>query len=161
MLHGSDSFTYSRQTVLSLALHICLNPNMVKDTEADHALSLLKRIQMLANWQTTLAKASSCSFLFWNQELLSTFIQDVYKVPTEANRLQYICAAFMDARHLLRSVQHEHDNDMHLRGFKRAMIKTVEESLVKPLCRDVENDLRMRIHHKNQVPPSGQPPINI
>ena len=60
---------------LSLALHICLNPNMVKDTEADHALSLLKRIQMLANWQTTIAKASSCAFLFWNQELLATFIQ--------------------------------------------------------------------------------------
>ena len=56
----------------------------------------------------------------------------------------------MDCAQLLRSVQHQHDNDSHLRIFKRTMIQTVEETLVKPLCRDVENDLRKRIHHKNQ-----------
>ena len=85
---------------------------------------------MLANWQNTISKATSCAFLFWNQELLATFIQDVYKYPTEANRLQYICAAFMDCKNLLRSVQHQHDNQSHLRGFKRTMIKASRHTQV-------------------------------
>lgn len=30
LLHGSESFTFSRQSVISLSLCVCLNPNIVK-----------------------------------------------------------------------------------------------------------------------------------
>lgn len=152
VLLGSDSFTFTRQTVLALGLHICLNAHgLVKEAEAEAALEVLKRLQGLASWQSSMRDACSCSFLMWNQDLFRTFVEDLYRLPSEANRLQYVCAAFADAGALLRSVQHEADNEAHTRAFKKFMLDTLEQALVAPLCRDVENDLRLRIHAKTSA----------
>jgi WASH complex subunit 7 len=150
ILYGSDTFSFSRQTVLALSVCISMNPNIVKEPEAENAQLLLKRIQLLSSWQGNFHDACNCSFLLWNRELLPTFIKDIYNYPTEANRLHYVCAAFGDAARLLRNAQHEPDPGKHVLAFKQFIAKSLEEGIVEPLCRDVENDLRLRIHAKTQ-----------
>ena len=150
ILYGSDTFSFSRQTVLALSVCICMNPNIVKESEAEHAQLLLKRIQLLSSWQGNFQEACNSSFLLWNKELLPTFIKDIYNYPTQASRLQYVCAAFGDAASLLRNAHHEPDPEKHLLAFKQFITKSLEDGIVKPLCRDVENDLRLRIHAKTQ-----------
>jgi WASH complex subunit 7 len=149
LLYGSDSFSKSRQSVLSLAFCVCLNPNMVKESEEEGAFALLKRMQLLSNWQASFKAATNCSFLLWNKELLPTFVADIFSCPTEANRLQYVVAAFGNADALLRCV-HEAAPGEHLLAYKEFVLQTLEAGVVKPICVGVEEDLRLRIHAKTQ-----------
>lgn len=149
LLYGSDSFSKARQSVLGLALCVCLNPNMVKEPEAEGAFALFKRVQLLSNWQASFKAATNCSFLFWNKELLPTFVADIFACPTEANRLHYVVAAFADGAGLLRCV-HETARGEHLLAYKEFLLQTLEAGVVQPVCVGVEEDLRLRIHAKTQ-----------
>ena len=149
LFYGSDSFSKSRQSVLALACCVCLNPNMVKESEEEGAFALLKRLQLLSNWQASFKTTTNCSFLLWNKELLPTFVADIFACPTEANRLQYVMAAFGNADVLLRCV-HEASYGEHLFAYKTFMLEAVEAGVVNPTCVGVEEDLRLRIHAKTQ-----------
>ena len=79
LLHGSETLSYSRRSVIALALCVLTNPNMMSDAEAEQTLSLLKRVTLLAEWQNIVHTACDCSFLTWSRELLPLFIGQVMR----------------------------------------------------------------------------------
>lgn len=46
-------------------------------------------------------QAVSCSFLYFNQDLLTAALQELLKRPEEARKLPLIVSAFSDAHHIL------------------------------------------------------------
>ena len=64
--------------------------------------------------------------------------------------MQYVLAAFADATTYLKAILHVEDGgEAHLNSYLNYVHAALREALVKPLCRDVENDLRLRIHTKS------------
>ena len=167
LLHGSDTLSFSRRTVLSLSVCLLTNNTTMKDEEADLTVKLLDRMGLLAEWMPLVRAACDCSFFLWSRELLPALITQIYEgPPTEAARLQYLLAAASDATPFLLAAAADDPQDepagengaaasaakpqqRHLRAFQQYVLAALEENLVKPLRTAVENDLRLRIHKKN------------
>ena len=150
VLLGSESLSFAGLNILALSLSLCLNPTVAKKSERDGAIALFRRIELLAS--LNFDEPCSCCFLLWFKELLPTFISHIYNTPTEAHRLQFICAAFCDGARVLRHVQDETGDNRHLTNFKKFVTEAIEDGVVMPVCFGVEKDLRLRIHAKTQNP---------
>ena len=61
-------------------------------------------------------------------------------------RLPYVIAAFGDAAGLLGGAQHEADNTTFQKAYEQFIEQALEDEIVEPLCRDIENDLRLHVH---------------
>uniref|UniRef100_A0A7S2WHU2 WASH complex subunit 4 n=1 Tax=Rhizochromulina marina TaxID=1034831 RepID=A0A7S2WHU2_9STRA len=161
ILLGTDSFTFPRRAALQLGLAVCVNPNVVKSGEADGVWSVMRRLGVLASWQPRFRAACDCSFLLWNKELVQPFVEEIYGNPGEAHRIQYTVAAFADAARyfhdaaaapaLADDAQSSEASEGRLAAYRKFLVAALEEGLIKPLRRDVENDLRLRIHFKTQT----------
>ncbi|RHY31429.1 hypothetical protein DYB32_003505 [Aphanomyces invadans] len=146
ILHTGESFSSTRLTVLSLAVQIALisdedNDKSIKKaatSSPSEALKLLWKLQLLCDFQRKIRLATDCSFLYWSRELLTLFVQDMYSVPENANRIQYV---------VLKMAGHEENAVAYYVGAYAAFVEeVVEEELVGPLCMDIENDLRLHVH---------------
>ncbi|CAK4616836.1 unnamed protein product [Aphanomyces euteiches] len=154
ILHTGESFSYTRLTVLSLAIQIALiSDGLPEDGKKNsapppaEALKLVWKLQVLCDFQRKIRLATDCSFLYWSRELLALFMQDMYSVPENANRMQYVLAGFLDAVKVLKMAGHEENAIAYYVGAYAAFIEeVVEEELVSPLCMDIENDLRLHVH---------------
>ncbi|ETV96488.1 hypothetical protein, variant 2 [Aphanomyces invadans] len=155
ILHTGESFSSTRLTVLSLAVQIALisdedNDKSIKKAATSsptEALKLLWKLQLLCDFQRKIRLATDCSFLYWSRELLTLFVQDMYSVPENANRIQYVLAGFLDAIKVLKMAGHEENAVAYYVGAYAAFVEeVVEEELVGPLCMDIENDLRLHVH---------------
>ncbi|OQS00393.1 hypothetical protein THRCLA_05958, partial [Thraustotheca clavata] len=156
LLHAGESFSYTRLTVLSLALQIALIPDVVENDPKNktpippvnpiEALKLLWKMHVLSDFQRKIRLACDCSFLYWSRELLHLFVQDIYFMPEQASRLQYVIGGFLDAMKALQGAQHEVDTTGYVEAYAKFVEDVVEEELVGPLCMDIENDLRLHIH---------------
>ena len=149
LLKTSESFSYTRLTVLSLAIRISA---AIAASDAQLAtafaepIKLIWKLSLYSDFQRRIRRACDCSFFYWSRELLSTFVQDIYKKPEQANRIQYILAGFSDALSLLNAGLHEETNVPYVDAYGNFITQVLEDDLVTPLCQDVENDLRLHIH---------------
>ncbi|DAZ94688.1 TPA: hypothetical protein N0F65_000003 [Lagenidium giganteum] len=157
ILHSGESFSYTRITILDLASQIALvsgeagggapgdsSPGNGKN--ADEPIKLIWKLRLLSDFQRKIREACDCSFFYWSRELLHPFIQDLYGLPEQANRIQYIVSGFLDALRLLRGAQHEENNASYITAYADFIDSVIEEEIVTNLCMDVENDLRLHIH---------------
>lgn len=167
ILTTGESFSYTRITILDLAAQIALiSSEMSFDDEgtdpsdgavpgdsargslrdAEEPVKLIWKLRLLSDYQRKIRNACDCSFFHWNHELLHSFLGDLYGQPEHANRIQYIISGFLDAVRVLKSVQHEADNEIFTTMYAKFIDSVLEEEIVQNLCKDVENDLRLHIH---------------
>jgi len=145
-LRGSESMSPTRQTVVALALRVVLISNMVKEAQAEDALSKLWKLTLCADWQRQLREACDCTFLYWSRELLPAFVGEIWDDNQRAPRLPYVLSAFSDCKALLSAAQHEADHSVFRAAYAKYVEDTVAEELITPLCAAIENDLRLHVH---------------
>nr|CCA26974.1 KIAA1033 putative [Albugo laibachii Nc14] len=167
ILTTGESFSYTRITILDLAAQIALissemsvdddgvspsDSGVLGDTargslrNAEEPIKLIWKLRLLSDYQRKIRSACDCSFFHWNHELLHSFLGDLYGQPEHANRIQYIISGFLDAIKILKSAQHEADNEIYTTMYAKFIDGVLEEEIVGNLCKDVENDLRLHIH---------------
>ncbi len=61
-----------------------------------YIMQAMWNVTLLSDFKVKLRSITDCSFLYWNPELFSAFLKDVYSHPEQAHRLQYIVSAFAD-----------------------------------------------------------------
>jgi len=158
---GSERFTFCRQSALAFCFSLLFGasiPSMGSE-EKLKVETALKRMRIFSEWQMEVRKACDTSFLYWNQELFPKFVGHAWKQPTHAFRLQYIFFAYGDAESLLRSIVYD-DNFEVLRSYEDSLIGTLQQTILEPLSRELETDLRLHIHtkimdHMGTVNPKG------
>lgn len=164
ILNSGESFSYTRLTVLDLAAQIAMiapdtnstearekgnerdTPPVMGLKDANEPIKLIWKLRLLSDFQRKIRSACDCSFFYWSRELLHPFLSDLYHQPEQANRIQYIVGGFLDGMKLLRGAQHEVDNAPYIKAYADFIESVLEEEIVDPLCKDVENDLRLHVH---------------
>lgn len=99
--------------------------------------------ELLTDLKRTAADLCDCGFLYFSRDMLGASLAAVYQRPAEAHRLRYLMAAAGDTTRLLVAGQaperavSEHEEELK---------SLFEEAIVKPLCREIETDLRLHLH---------------
>lgn len=162
ILRTNDSFSYTRLTVLALSVEIGFiqsssSSSSTSESGAGAGTSLssssavkkiLRKLSLLSDFQRKVRHATDCSFFYWSRELLLTFLSDLYSCPEHASRVQYVLSGFSDATKTLHGAQHLEPGQAqeYVDAYAQFISDCVEEEVLRPLCQDIENDLRLHIH---------------
>jgi WASH complex subunit 7 len=153
---GSESLSYTRFVVVANAVRVILAKYSGLDSKTTQNVdNLLRQIELLSDFQSQMKKVCNTQTLYWNRELLGPFFKKVMANGGEqAGRLRYLVAAFSDPIPLLRVLLHEEPpeagkNTSHLIAYQDYVEKMLREYVVLPLCKSIEDSLRLHVHAAN------------
>lgn len=133
-----------RRVILGLCLDVIFSLQHVLQDEVQVKVEeFMSEIDIIADISTAVENSTDCSFLYARREMISTWFPMMYAQAERALQLQYILSAFCDGIRLLKRGNTElmilgrYEDELEL-----ALIKDV----IKPLCRDIETDLRLHVH---------------
>lgn len=136
--------TVQRQQVLSVALAVAQVKNMLRQNDSDEVRYQLWKLGLLANWQDFVATTCNCDFLYWVSNLVPAFFTDIFKNADQVNRIPYLFAAFKDSNTLLEKSLVTPEKFQ--KAYQAEVLDHFEKSIIDPLAREVETDLRLHIH---------------
>lgn len=154
LLESTETYTPCRLAALAVLeeAYLAIPTNMRMDTKETQKLhSLVQRLTALQNFRTDFVNACNTSFIYFHTDLLPLIVRGIYLQPTQATRLQYLLAVFEDGVQKGQSCAHYAPADVaricvNYRSFLR---NTLHTEIVRPLCRDIETDLRLHTHTKH------------
>jgi WASH complex subunit 7 len=136
--------TVQRQQVLHVALAVAQVKNMLRQNHSDEVRYQLWKLELLSGWQEYVAQVCNCDFLYWVSNLVPAFFTDIFKNADQVNRIPYLFAAFKDSSTLLEKALT--NSDRFRKAYQAEVLSHFEKSIVDPLSREVETDLRLHIH---------------
>ncbi|KAJ9449113.1 WASH complex subunit 7-like protein [Diplonema papillatum] len=119
---------------------------LMKPDDFDRMRVYLRRLELLANWQPTLIDACNCSFLYWHRAIIPKYFEEVFRQPALAPNLVYMFSALHDPARILLSSGHLASRKALFQAYVKETEQELMDLLVHPLCREIENTLRLNIH---------------
>ncbi|GMH64492.1 hypothetical protein TrRE_jg6565, partial [Triparma retinervis] len=160
-LKGTSTFGSARRFAAHVAACACSDPTIaggVSPQDSQSAEALLRRMGLLADLDANIKRACSCDWLYFNRELLTVFVSDIYSNEhnSDVASLQFLLNGACDCEQMLRcapQLDAEGDDDeseAYVKEYRNFVLDDVlSTELIDKICRDVENDLRLHIHTKN------------
>ncbi|PAA52998.1 hypothetical protein BOX15_Mlig016923g2, partial [Macrostomum lignano] len=145
--------TQDRLCLVQLGLCMANTGKTFRDDELSLLSSTLRKLELVASLDTLIAEATDCAFLIWHGQrpVLQIHLADLYTGGQDVNRVHYLFAALADASRFLLGARHAASPSGVVEAFESECLSAARESVVAPLCRDVETDLRLQIHAHLQL----------
>jgi len=153
--------TDSRRNIVELSLCVAQLKKTMRSSSYDDVAYHLWKLDLLSSFQRRLVEACNCDCLYWIADVIPVFFSDIFKNPDQVTRVPYLLAALRDCRNLLLAYDPTPPSKAQgmavgrnptelgkafLQGFKHEVLGHFEKEIISPLCREVENDLRLHIH---------------
>ncbi|KAL0477343.1 WASH complex subunit 7 [Acrasis kona] len=147
-LLGGGSPSRKRLLLIKLTLQITLQKTtgLFKESEFDEIRGLLKRLDVVSDFESSLNFATDCSLIYWSKTLIRTFFDHVYECPERAAELKYIFNALEDPKLILERCSHLPESSKLCDRYRDEITEMLQQAIIKPLCTEVETDLRLNIH---------------
>lgn len=142
----TDQLTPTRQAVLTLCAHVTAG-SVMSEKDGTRLKALCRRAAVIASFDGDLHRVCDTGFLFFHQDILPPLLQDLYQLPVEANRLQYILTAFSDGIKVCQTIAHT-DVAKFFVGYRAFIRDAIQACIIQPLCADIETNLRLHVHTK-------------
>ena len=150
LLKGTSSFSQGRSDAIKVSLACCANPGAhdFRFESLDKARNLLDELHLMSDIDNVLRRACDMSFLYFHSELFVKFTRAFY----HRNRgigvqgFQFVCSAFSDASDgglLSLSPPDRRDGILSARNYRSAMIGTIQEEIIVPICQVIDSELRL------------------
>lgn len=139
--------TPQRHSVVSVAWDLAPK-KWVRERDQEEVKLLLRKLGMLGRLEALVGEACGCSFLFFSRGLVPLFFADCRGRWQETHQLHFLMAALRDGAELLRAPPSGAGGGgmTTYDKFERFLTDAVEYEVVKPLCGEIETDLRLRVH---------------
>lgn len=151
LIKGTEIYSPLRQGLLSLIVDLLTSNQSITRQFRDLSSSLsfaVKNIILISNYNKCLLTSFNTSYMYHHIDLISPFLASIYNNPVECNRLQYYYRVFEDGIYLCNAVNH-YDVTPFCFNYRTILVNLLKQEIIQPLCRDIENDLRLHIHTKH------------
>ena len=139
--------TPSRRCVLHLALAVAQMKLVLKEDYEKEVRYQLWKLEKLASYQESVNRLCHVSVLYWVPNLVPHIMADIADHPDQTHRLQYILAALRDCSAMLRACAPTPAIAQQLvAAYEKEVRDSFKTSVIDPLARKVETDLRLHIH---------------
>eukprot|EP01156_Anaeramoeba_ignava_P010318 Anaeramoba_ignava/a479362_86.p1 GENE.a479362_86~~a479362_86.p1 ORF type:complete len:1184 (-),score=304.20 a479362_86:2743-5994(-) len=133
--------------------------SLVQEKQYYKYLRHLRTAELLLNYSERIARLTDCGWMFWNRDMLEYYLEDIYKDPTQAHRLQFVMTVFEDIGRMLRKNIHytgfihgtspqppeDSDNPLFL-SFCKDTLGIFDRVITRNLKDDIDKDLRFHAH---------------
>lgn len=142
--------TKQRLLVTRLALALANRQRMFRDDELVSLAADLACLTRIASLQERLKNATSCDFLYWHRIILQIYFSRLYENKTDINRIKYMLNAVQDSVNSMSLV--DSDVSQKLIDFvDQEILHYLNSQFVKPLCQEIETNLRLHTHSHLQT----------
>ncbi|KPA79191.1 hypothetical protein ABB37_05684 [Leptomonas pyrrhocoris] len=143
---------------LALMLDVALNreqlnantvPTTATEQERDEVFIAMVQLRNIVGYQQTLPTIAQTSFLyFFRETLYPLFFRYCYEHTLSAPSLPFVVAALTDSRTLVLSARHvAKPAETLLVDYANFIGDCLDHEIVRPLCDEIENQLRLRTHN--------------
>ncbi|MQL83965.1 hypothetical protein Taro_016452, partial [Colocasia esculenta] len=142
LLQGNGSF--KRQLIFSITMDVLHSIGHV-GIDFLRIKKILSKLAMVVDFQSIVEEVTDCSFLYWRKEMMRDWLSMIY-IDNKFSWLQFLLDALCDGLLLLdmgnvgKLTQHSYESELE---------DAVTDEIILPLCRDIENDLRLHVHSAN------------
>eukprot|EP00606_Chrysophyceae_sp_TOSAG23-5_P000989 GSChrysophyteH2.ASY1.ANO1.1643.1 assembled CDS len=127
---------------------LIMHSNMQVPMNKGALLNIVSRLVTLASFTNNIKLVTDTSFLYFHLDILSPMVTALYALQTEVNRLQYVIGAFADGIKMCAAVTHSDPTPFFV-NYRSFIKEVIAKHIIQPLCRDIENNLRIHISTKN------------
>jgi WASH complex subunit 7 len=149
-LHLLSGGAPSRKRILLVRLVLCISlqrtTGLLQNSEFDEIRGLLRRLDIVSQFESSLNFACDCSLLYWSRLIIHTFFENVFQYPERAPEMKHMFCALQDPEKILKSAVHLKDNMQLFEAYRTEILNSFEHHIIQPLCTEVETDLRLHIH---------------
>lgn len=104
------------------------------------------KLEMINDFQKYAHEFTHCPFIYWLKDLIPLFLDTIFVEVTEFNRLYYFLYALNDGITLVSNAKHLEDAEKLVQFYKDSTREEFETRIMKKICMQVENDLRVHLH---------------
>ncbi|XP_059091068.1 WASH complex subunit 4-like [Tigriopus californicus] len=143
----SGAPTSERRLITRLCLAMASQNRTFKEEEMRKMSQCMQELQALSLLQRTVQDACSAEFFYSHRVVLPVYFNHVYESRHDsANRLMYMFWILRDCCQPLTQVVHLADSKALQSSFEAEIMTIFENTILKPLCKDLETDLRLQVH---------------
>lgn len=134
-----------RQTVIKHCMNLTskeiFKPNELKELEY-----LGWKLDIIANWEWNVEKATRCRFIYWLRSLFPIMFEMIRQDKHRLNQLPYFLVALRDPLLMLQNIKHLETQQIAVDNYKKEIFDAFTKRITIPICKGVEEDLRVQIH---------------
>jgi len=138
--------TRVRNEIGKICRDIAKMKSVLREDEVEDLDTCIYVLDKICFWQHHLYNTTTCDFLYWARDIIPACFDILYTRPDEFSRIAYLVRAINDPTAMLRSSLHLEENPELLDSYKEEMVENFDESILKPLAKEIEDDLRFQIH---------------
>eukprot|EP00039_Didymoeca_costata_P001169 m.50316 g.50316 ORF g.50316 m.50316 type:complete len:1190 (+) comp10662_c0_seq1:292-3861(+) len=138
--------TPTRRIVVDLGLRVASSTRVFQPQQLELLQSYILKLEAIATLNESVRRACDTSFFYWYRDFGALYMKDLYDNPMQAHRIHYFFACLRDCAPLLSEIHHEENKEILTDAFRKETEESLDQHIIKPLCKDIETDLRLQIH---------------
>ena len=141
----NGGYNLLRKTVVTHCKNL-LNDDVFSKNELLELETYTWKIDVIANWEGYMQKATRCRFLYWVRSLFPLLFQRINGDKQRLNQLNFFLMALNDPLDMLVNIRHLASSQVAIDNYKQEIYSAFSREITLPLCRKVEEELRVQIH---------------
>lgn len=107
---------------------------------------LCQRLEIITDWEKIVRKSTRCRFLYWIRPYFPYIFEMIMADNKRPNQLNYFLMALNDPLELLWNIKHLEQPNVGVDNYKKEIYRAFADKVIKPICRRVEDEIRVQIH---------------
>jgi len=91
-------------------------------------------------------RSTRCRFIYWLRQLFPIIFEMIRNDKNRINQLPYFLVALRDPILMLQNIRHLENQQIAIDNYKRDIFNSFTKCVTIPICRAIEDDLRVQIH---------------
>lgn len=104
---------------------------------------LCHRLEIITDWEKIVKKSTRCRFVYWIRSLFPFVFEMILSDMKRPNQLNYFLLALNDPLDMLWNVKHLETPNIAVDNYKKEIYRALSEKVLKPICRKVEEEIRL------------------
>jgi WASH complex subunit 7 len=134
-----------RQTVIKHCMNLT-SKEIFKEQELKELEYLGWKLDIIANWEWNVERSTRCRFIYWLRSLFPIIFEMIRADKHRLNQLPYFLVALRDPLLMLQNIKHLATQQIAVDNYKKEIYESFTKRLTVPICKGIEDDLRVQIH---------------
>jgi WASH complex subunit 7 len=134
-----------RNTVINHCFNL-MTQQVFSEKELSEVRYLNHRLTTISNWEAICKKSTRCRFIYWLRSLFPYIFDMIMADNKRPNQLNYFLRALNDPLQMLWNVKHLESSYIAVSNYKKEIYRAFSDKVIKPICRKVEEEIRLQIH---------------
>jgi hypothetical protein len=104
---------------------------------------LCQRLEQITDWEKVIKRSTRCRFIYWIRSLFPYVFEMILADSKRPNQFNYFLMALNDPLEMLWNVKHFAEPNVAVENYKKEIFKAFSDKVVKPICRKVEEEIRV------------------